>query len=337
MSADSLQLLNGFDTDRFVTWLENCLRAQYRHGSVSNEETRYDFDALGIETTNSLIGALTELHTKLDHGAQAHFRAALGPVMRRLSPDRFPKQALIDLTILIERVKAFDALKEFAPVFGSGPWTTQDPALMYYALSVLIGFKGSPDAHEPTLQLVLSKNFAPGYIFDAYKILLRSQPALWVDDLHRVSPYFARQVRKIVARAQQDDLRELWEQFDAVADTVATYVSLWDIGKGILRLLNPDQGPDSEIADRWLLQSLFRADGPFVVNDDLGDGNSWVIYVRADPDKRIDVRMPGVLEVFFNLHSLVSARDLPLDAAVQARLESITTPQTRSGPKAKAA
>lgn len=252
---ETLETLDKYDARQFEIWIKTTLVRQYSADPYARYNA-YDFRDLGIPIGESHIDAFIRLFRKLSPTAQESFRSGTELLFRHAQLGKFPVAAMADLISISGQTESYGTLTAFPAVLGAGPWGEMHRCLIYDALSVLLTFDQSLEAYEVTRGLVTSSQFADGYVFDAYLILIRARPDNWAADLGLLRQRFFRLRQTVVALAdpRQDRLIAQREKEVALEPSRAVPLSEVALHLGELELM-PSTAPD--VLDAWLISSLF--------------------------------------------------------------------------------
>jgi len=326
--VESLGQLNAYSADEFELWLCKQLRALYT-GTPDEKYRACDFRQLGISRGDSHLDGLQGLFKLLSDDARVRFKKALELTLRHAIPNDFPGEALADIVTLIGITEAYGAFPAFAAVLGCGPWGEIRPALIYDALSVLMMFDRSEEAYAAAKGLATSTYFPNALVFDAYLVMIHSEPKNWLDDYTLLRERFER----VIQGARDSGNQSLKAQLTQRQRGLAIFMSklpLEVIGRRLADLKIP--------ADTWLRKHLLCESGPLALLYD-NPGNAIIISARDIPERRAAVKTTSSLEVLGFNSGLLSGgeyptrdRAPPLDKKSADRLERLNRPKGNRPP-----
>lgn len=298
---ESLDQLNGYNAEAFEKFLSGQLRLIYE-GTSEEKYRACDFRHLSVPRGESHIDALQGLFKKLSGDAREQFRKALERILRHTKPDNFPGEAIADIVTLVGETEAFSVFPAFVPVLGCGPWGEMRPSLFYDALSVLMMFGQTNEAYETTKGLATSTYFLNALVFDAYIVMIRSQPKNWRDDFVLLRERFNKSIQNV---KKSDDLRmhgQLQRRQRSLAQSLSE-IPLSELGRHVAELkFVPDTSLEAA-TDHWLINNLFQSSGPLalVSNDD-----GIFIVDRTNSERRGKVKSTSSFEIAYITFGLIN-------------------------------
>ena len=182
MTKENLrEILAKFDREQFADWMWRGLKSFY---TSAISERRDSFDGAGmlvVQSETPTEGLAIIYEECVPELGQLQFRQAIGDVLRIYGNDEDNfGPAFNDLIYLISRIKANESLSALLSTVGSGRLGKLHPEFFYSTFAVLRSLAPSTQAYNTALQLVNSKNFDEGYLFETLNVLVACEP-------HRVS------------------------------------------------------------------------------------------------------------------------------------------------------
>jgi hypothetical protein len=275
-----------FEEEDFANWLESGFRIYHNRleGKQIGPDQPFEFVSGFIGFGDSLLDDLTLIFRNLvPEDKKTLFRKSIARLlMKVVSRDDFPLEAVRELIYLIERVGASESLSCLATVVQTGRYAAPSEWLQVDAIRVLKQMLGSGQAVEGLYELAALDEFKAELSLDVLESLCRYVPREWSQHVIKL----AQKIATWYERTELADGNEL-EKFTVAENTlIATLVSTVTVPRIERKMRDFLEGSQhlTPTARRW-------ADGRFLKALEKATGGLQTVVVEEFRNKiGFDVR-----------------------------------------------